>query len=152
MQKDPREVERYLHDHIPMSKHMGVVVERADDSAVVLFAPLEPNINHRDTVFGGSASAVAILSAWTLLNLKLRSHPSPLRLVIQKSWVHYLEPIHGDFRSICRPPGDEEWTRFSTTLQKRGRARILLEARMECEGTLVGTFGGDYVAMGRDLP
>ena len=152
MRKEPKEVEKYLHDHIPMSKHMGVVVEQADDSGVVLFAPLEPNINHRDTVFGGSASAVAILSAWTLLNLRLQSHPSPLRLVIQKSWVRYLEPIHGDFRSICRSPGDEEWARFSRTLEKRDRARILLEARLECEGTLVGTFGGDYVAIGGDLP
>ncbi len=152
MQKDLAEVERYLHDHIPMSKHMGVVVERADDSCVVLLAPLEPNINHRETVFGGSAAAVASLSAWTLLNLKLQSHPSPLRLVIQKSWVHFLEPIHTDFRTICRPPGAEEWARFSRTLRKRGRARVLLEARMECEGTLVGTFEGEYVAIGRDLP
>ncbi len=152
MQKDLAEVERYLHDHIPMSKHMGIVVERADESCVVLLAPLEPNINHRETVFGGSASAVAILSAWTLLHLKLQSHPSPLRLVIQKSWVHFLEPIHADFRTICRPPGAEEWARFSQTLRKRGRARILLEARMECEDTLVGTFRGDYVAIGRDLP
>jgi len=33
---------------------------------------------------------------------RIHSHPSPLRLVIQKSWVHYLEPIHSDFRAICR--------------------------------------------------
>jgi thioesterase domain-containing protein len=152
MQGDPKEVQQYLHDHIPMSKQMGIVVERADDSGVVLFAPLEPNINHRDTFFGGSASAVAILSAWTLLNLKLRAHPIPLRLVIQKNWVHYLEPIHHDLRTTCRPPGTREWDRFSRTLEKRGRARILLEATMECEGSVVGTFSGDYVAIGQGLP
>ena len=38
---------------------------------VVIEAPLAPNINHRKTVFGGSASALGILAAWSLVHLRL---------------------------------------------------------------------------------
>ena len=51
------EVEDYLHQHIPLSLYMEVKVKQADEYGVTLQAPLEPNINHRSTVFGGSVSA-----------------------------------------------------------------------------------------------
>jgi thioesterase domain-containing protein len=56
------ELERYLHQHIPLSEAMQVSVVEVHPEHVVLSAPLAPNINHRETVFGGSASAVAILA------------------------------------------------------------------------------------------
>ena len=65
-------VEVHLHCHIPISPAMGVRVLVCDNTAVTLAAPLAPNINHRATVFGGSASAVAILTAWTWLHFVLR--------------------------------------------------------------------------------
>src|SRR5262245_21829556 len=66
------EVERYLHQNIPLSAAMGVRVGSATPHRVELAAPLAPNINHQSTVFGGSASALAMLSAWTLVHLGLR--------------------------------------------------------------------------------
>lgn len=67
----PSELEKYLHGHIPLSKAMEVAVVQVQPEGVILSAPLAPNINHRDTVFGGSASAVAILAAWSLLQHSL---------------------------------------------------------------------------------
>ena len=60
---DTKSLENYLHEHIPLSKAMGVTVRSVSGEAVTLAAPLAPNINHRETVFGGSASALAILAA-----------------------------------------------------------------------------------------
>ena len=51
---------------------MGIDVVAAGPDGVTLGAPLEPSINHRDTVFGGSAAAVAILSAWGLLFVSVK--------------------------------------------------------------------------------
>ena len=51
---------------------MGVEVIEAAWNGVTLRAPLAPNINHRETVFGGSASAVAILAAWAILYVRLQ--------------------------------------------------------------------------------
>ena len=59
-------LQEYLHGRIPISAAMGVRVLAASPESVVLSAPIEPNVNHRETVFGGSAAAVATLAAWTV--------------------------------------------------------------------------------------
>src|SRR4051812_8071949 len=83
------ELEDYLHSHIPLSAAMQVAVDTVDVHGVVLRAPLAPNINHRDTVFGGSASAVAILAAWSLLHTRMRQEGIAARLVIQANTMDY---------------------------------------------------------------
>ena len=62
-----RELEHYLYEHIPLSLAMQISVIDVRDDGVTLRAPLAPNINHTNTIFGGSASAVAILAAWSKL-------------------------------------------------------------------------------------
>src|SRR5882762_1797906 len=91
------DLERYLHEHIPLSKAMQVSVVSVQTDGVTLRAPLAPNINHRDTVFGGSASAVAILAAWSLLHVRLRAQGLASRLVIQRNTMDYALPILGEF-------------------------------------------------------
>src|SRR6201999_2722323 len=91
------EVEAYLHAPIPLSADMGVRVVSCDAFGVTLVAPLAPNINHRATVFGGSASAAAILSAWTWLHWSMRQAGHSSRLVIQRNTMEYLTPIAGEF-------------------------------------------------------
>lgn len=81
----PSELAKYLHDHIPLSKAMEVGAVRAQPDGVILGAPLAPNINHRDTLFGGSAPAVAILAAWSLLHIRLTAEGIASRLVIQRN-------------------------------------------------------------------
>jgi thioesterase domain-containing protein len=143
----PAELERYLRRHIPLSKAMQVSVVEASDDAVAIAAPLAPNINHRDTVFGGSASAVAILAAWALLYLRLQRAGITTRLVIQRNEMNYDLPVTGAFvaRSSLRAPG--EWPRFITLLARRGRARISVCATLEQDGRAVARFTGDFVAL-----
>ncbi len=93
----PTELEKYLHEQIPMSKAMQVSVVEVKPEAVVLSAPLAPHINHQETVFGGSASAVAILAAWSLLHTRLKSSGISSRLVIQRNIMNYERPISGTF-------------------------------------------------------
>jgi len=141
------EIQRYLHAHIPISAAMGVRVLSCDAGGATLTAPLAPNINHRATVFGGSASAVAILAAWTWLHFALRDAGQPSRLVIQGNTVGYLAPIAGDFEARCEAPATTTVEKFLRTLARHGRARIALTAVLTCEGKRVATFGGDYVAV-----
>lgn len=143
----PDELERYLHKHIPLSQAMQVTVASLRDHEVVLEAPLAPNINHRETVFGGSASAVAILAAWTLLHSRLHNAGVASRLVIQRNEMNYDRPIDGAFsaRSSLREP--DKWSRFIATLERRGKARIAVDATLSQDGRAVGRFTGDFVAL-----
>ena len=69
--------------------------------AVTLAAPLTPNINHRETVIGGSTSALAILAAWSLLYVRLQAEGMGKKIVIHSNTVEYNKPILDDFRR-CR--------------------------------------------------
>jgi thioesterase domain-containing protein len=144
----PPELTKYVHEHIPLSKAMGVSVVAVEDHAVLVQAPLEPNLNHQRTVFGGSASAVAILASWALLHVRLRSAGFTDDLVIQRNIMEYQHPILGHFtaRSMLERP--EDWKPFTAMLARRGKARITVVAVLEYMGRVAGRFSGDFVARG----
>jgi thioesterase domain-containing protein len=145
---NPIDLERYLHEHIPLSMAMQVSVAGVHSDGVTLRAPLAPNINHRDTVFGGSASAVAILAGWSLLHMRLASAGLSRRLVIQRNTMEYDHPIADTFtaRSFLQSPAS--WERFLVMLKRRGRARITVSCVLECGGTIAGRLEAEFVALG----
>lgn len=144
---DTQQLQEYLHTHIPLSAAMGVEVCSASDAEVVLGAPLGPNINHRETVFGGSVSALAILAAWSLLHVRLSDAGLSCRIVIQRNSVDYDAPLPSAFFAKTLPVSDEAWQRFGDTLAKRGRARITITCVVEAEGQPAARFEGAFVAI-----
>jgi thioesterase domain-containing protein len=141
------EVEAYLHSNIPLSAAMGVQVKIATPERVLLFAPLGPNINHHRTVFGGSGVVLATLSAWTLLHMRLTHDHLDAQLVIQRSAMEYERPIEGDFEAECRFADEPAWQKFRMMLDRRGRARMTLNAQLLHASNEMGAFVGDFVAM-----
>ena len=140
-------VEQYLHKHIPISKAMEVAVTSMDQYGVILSAPLAPNINHRNTAFGGSISTLAILSAWTFVHVQLELLNLSSRIVIQSNSLDYTNPATGNFQAHCLAPDQETWQRFITVLSKRRKSRLKLLARVYSNDLLVGQFQGKYVAL-----
>src|ERR1700751_579087 len=126
---------------------MGVSVLSVAADAVVLRAPLAPNINHRQTVFGGSASAVAILAGWALLHVRLHSEGTADRLVIQRNAIEYQHPIRGQFtaRSMLAQP--HLWKPFLTMLARKGKARVSVLAVLEHMDRVAARFSGEFVAL-----
>lgn len=144
-----KDLQEYLHEQIPLSKAMGVEVLSVEEGGVVLRAPLAPNINHRETVFGGSASAVAILAAWSLLHTRMLAAGLESRIVIQRNSMEYLLPIDGTF--TARSAIDqEEWGKFLRMLTRRKIGRIVISAVLEYEGRIAGSLQGEFVAFGAD--
>jgi thioesterase domain-containing protein len=141
------ELQAYLHAHIPLSHAMQVSVLEITADNVLLAAPLAPNINHRETVFGGSASALAILSAWALLHTRLRSAGVESRLVIQRNTMDYELPILGDFRARSSLADADAWPQFMRMLSRRGKGRMEVHAVLECAGQAVGRLSGEFVAL-----
>jgi thioesterase domain-containing protein len=126
---------------------MGVQVLVCGLSGVILAAPLAANVNHRATVFGGSASAVAILSAWTWLHFALQDEALNCRIVIQRNQVDYLLPIDGDFNVQCDGLSMSAFEKLKRTLRRYDKARTTLDARLILRGKTVARFTGDYVAV-----
>jgi thioesterase domain-containing protein len=144
---DAGEVERYLHRHIPLTAAMGVHVAAVSLRRAELHAPLAPNINHRETLFGGSAAALAILASWTVLHVRCVAAGSDARLVIQRHDMTYAEPISGDFAAVCELTDEPAWDRFLATLERRGRSRIALTAQLVHASRVAASSRGDFVAL-----
>jgi len=142
-----RELEQFLHEYIPLSKAMGVQVRKSNAEHVVLAAPLTPNMNHHSTVFGGSASAVAILAAWALLYVRLRQAGLQSRLVIQQNTMKYERPIAGKFIASSSVGDLSAWAKFQEMLKRKQRARISIKVTIRCNGEKVGEMSGDFVAI-----
>jgi thioesterase domain-containing protein len=142
-----QDLENYLHTRIPVSAAMGVRVLTVTADRVELRAPLAPNVNHRETVFGGSAAAVATLAAWSLLHVRMRLIDPQARLVIQRNTMSYEQPITGDFAAVCEAPEGSAWARFVSTLRRYGRARIGLVATLIQGDRRVGRLEGDFAAV-----
>ena len=144
---DAGELQAYLHAHIPLSAAMQVSVRAVQAEGVTLAAPLAPNINHRETVFGGSASAVAILSAWSLLHTRMLAEGVHARLVIQSNAMDYDKPIFGDFTARSSLAEPDQWPRFMRMLARMRRARMRVSSVLESDGQVVGWLVGEFVAL-----
>jgi thioesterase domain-containing protein len=140
-------LERYLHKHIPLSAAMQVTVQSLTAKSLTLQAPLTPNINHQETVFGGSASTLAILSAWSLLHTRLAQEGIASQLVIQRNEMDYLKPMTEDFTATAALVDEDDWARFLTMLRRKGKARIHVAAVLYSGQLLAGKFSGEYVAL-----
>jgi thioesterase domain-containing protein len=145
-----RAIQDYLHEHIPLSHAMGVTVLKADQSGVIVSAPLEPNINHRETVFGGSASSIAILAAWSVVHFGLQREGLSCRVVIQKNTMSYDKPMAGAFTARCDAPEGTTWQRFLATVRRKKMARIAVASILEYHGEIAGKMEGIFVAMRLD--
>ena len=143
----PAELQTYLRTRIPLSAAMEVEVRRADPAAVELYAPLEPNTNHRDTVFGGSASALAILAAWSALHVRMQAAGIAGRIVIHSNTVNYERPIVAGFTATARSPAADEWSKFAATVLRGRMARARMAAVLECRGEQVGQFDGQFAVL-----
>jgi thioesterase domain-containing protein len=139
------DLERYLHEKIPLTVAMGVHVAECDDEHLVLTAPLAPNRNHLGTAFGGSLHTLATLSGYALLWWLLRRPHA--HIVIRESTITYDRPVRGDLRAICQSPPSDELERFRKDFARKGKARITLNAIVEHEGEIAAEFEGMFVAL-----
>jgi thioesterase domain-containing protein len=142
-----KELETFLRSRIPLCAAMAVEVRTASPSAVVIFAPLAPNLNHRDTAFGGSVSAVAILAAWSVLYVRMQAEGLTGRIVIRRNSMSYDRPIAGDFTATAAAPDAADWVRFRATLARNRTARIRVAARIESGGERAGELEGEFAVL-----
>jgi thioesterase domain-containing protein len=143
-----QQLEGYLHAQIPISRAMGVRVLHAGRARVVLRAPLDPNLNHRQTFFGGSAAALATLAAWALAHERVSEDAEvDVHVVVQRSSMEYLEPAAAEVEAECAAPPDKEWTRLLRAVKRWRKGRIRLVVELRAQGSVVGSFEGDFVAL-----
>lgn len=146
------ELQQYIHQQIPITASMGVKVLQATTKQVELSAPLAANINHRETVFGGSAAAIATLAAWTLVLVRMRAEQLKGRLVISRNSMEYQQPITSNFTATATFEDLDSWTKFVAGLNRKGRGRVKAQSRLWLANQQVAHFNGQFVAISPSDP
>jgi thioesterase domain-containing protein len=137
-----------IYQNIPISKEIGISIERFDNSGLLLKAPIMNNINHNHTAFGGSLNAVAVLSCWIFLFLFFKkydnSHP---QILLQKSSINFLHPISSDFYAICHWPNKQSLDHFLKVYRTKRKARIELSSEIFSTFESEVLFSGSFVVI-----
>ena len=141
------ETTRYLHERIPLTRHLGAAVLARDDRSIRIAAPLAPNVNHRSTVFGGSLSALAILAGWAVVHLALRDRHVDAHVVVKRSEMDFDAPVEGSLVVTSTLPPEAEWERFLSTFARRGLARVHVRGTVDTGDVRAGAHQAAYAAI-----
>ncbi|MDZ5603952.1 YiiD C-terminal domain-containing protein [Pseudomonas sp. RP23018S] len=148
MNPEAAALQQVLHHDIPLTREMGLEVLDWQAGTLRLQLPLDANVNHKHTMFGGSLYCAAVLAGWGWLHLRLHEEGvSDGHIVIQQGQIDYPLPVTTAAVACCRAPDDALWQRFLALYQRRGRARLTLHTTVSNRGSEAAavSFTGQYV-------
>jgi thioesterase domain-containing protein len=88
------------------------------------------------------------LAGWGWITLRLQLEGLDADVYVADSQVKYLSPLYGDLVAEAMPAADESWEQFIDTLQRYGKARIAMQARIPiAAGGEAAVLTGRFVAM-----
>jgi thioesterase domain-containing protein len=130
---------------IPMLATMDMRFTELGDHSLRVDMPLGPNINDKQTGFGGSISALATAAGWAIVSLLLKPRFSSVDVVIAESHMRYLAPATRNFyaiASISKPA----MSAFKQLLDAEHCGRITLQVMIEQDGEQIAVFTATYRA------
>lgn len=133
---------------IPISRHMGFMVRSYDGRKLCVTAPLQNNINHQMSAFGGSLFSLSALAGWGILQLKITELGLDCNTVIAGGDVSYTAPVFEQLVCECELP--DEYASFVDKLQVRGKASLKMQTRIVLNDETAMSFSGKYVVMKTD--
>ena len=122
------ELEQCMHQLIPLSVAMKLSVSHYDGNKLQLLAPLEPNVNHQMTAFGGSLLSGCALVGWGLLQLQLGHMDRLGNVVVGEATSTFYSPVADCLRVESELPN--HFDTFKQELLTKGVKSIQLDAHV----------------------
>ncbi|MEY8248667.1 MAG: thioesterase domain-containing protein [Bermanella sp.] len=135
---------QFFRSHLPITQFMEMDVESYDGQTLILRAPLAPNINDKQTAFGGSLYNASVMACWGMLYLKTLEANIVCNQVVAKGTIEYKAPVRGEIRAVCQVPAPEALEKMLQDFANKGRARLTLQSSIECSGQQAVSFEGNY--------
>lgn len=140
------ELETYLHENIPLSRHMDLRVRSATPDRLELVLPLAPNVNPHGTVFGGALAATGLVGGWMLLHAAFMRAGMSVQLVGKEGRCEFLAPAtHDCVATTTCESGDLD--ALLARVVERGRARQELLTIIRVGEVEVARHHGVYTAL-----
>lgn len=132
-----------IHRKIPLTKRMGLRVNKSSVKEVSFAIPLKPNVNHVGTAFGGTILACQAVSCWGwLLNFFELHDIEGATIVLKSSTSQFSKPVVKNFKVVCKGPNRTAQTKCLRELKRHKRAYLKIESEA---ANHAATFQGEYV-------
>ncbi len=148
MENISHKLTEFLKAHVPATQYMGFEVKEYNGHSLTLSAPLDPNINDKQTAFGGSIFCLCVMCCWGMVYLKTQEKNIACNQVVTESNISFLSPVDGEIIATCTSPSEEELKEFFERFETRGRSKIALTAEVQCNDTTAVKFSGQYAIIG----
>lgn len=143
------EFQSYIEKQIPIVKAMEIEIETFSSRTVKLKAPLDKNINHRESAFGGSISSLLVLSCWAHIYAMLDSKNTMGTIVIQDSQVKFHQPVVEELQAQSCEVDAKDQEKFWTMLDRFGKARLHMKAQLTGSKGELAHFSGRFVVVSK---
>lgn len=136
---------RYLRKHIPLSQVIDIRAGELNDEWFELHAPIAPNLNDKQTAFGGSLATLCTLSGWCITSYLCKINQLEIDIVILDSQIRYRLPVTADLIAArAYFPTQPTHDAFLQSLRNEGRARLQLEVAVQVEDKIAVQFNAQY--------
>jgi len=143
-----RALQDFFMLNVPLARAAEISVHSYDGNALVLQAPLEPNINDKGTAFGGSIYVLCVASGWGMSSIKAKELQLDGELVVAKAEIEYLRPLDEMLSAEVVSPDDVAIAHFKDSFERHGKAQFDLEAVVKNRaGKACARFRGKYALL-----
>ncbi|MFY4759256.1 thioesterase domain-containing protein [Aliarcobacter butzleri] len=139
-------LENKLHNEIPLTKFMDLKITKYDEKELITIAPLNKNINDKDTAFGGSLATLTIISGWSicwLISKELEINSE--NIVVIKNEHSYRKPVTKELICHTKRPTKDEIENLKNKLLLKKSASIKISSQIIEDGEVCVDFTGYYV-------
>ncbi|MBL4772053.1 MAG: YiiD C-terminal domain-containing protein [Alcanivoracaceae bacterium] len=141
-----KELQNFLHKEIPLTKDMGLELAQFNGKNILIKAPLSNNINDKGSVFGGSSSALMIITAWSLIKLNCEKFQIQADIVVHKNETIWQKAMYQDLFLQATFKLHYDFNKIKSTLAggRHQRIECLIELQDE-DSKIYSTMTSKYV-------
>jgi len=119
-----KQLQDFLYAEIPLTKDMALELVEFNGDKLIVKAPLLNNINDKGSVFGGSSSALMIISAWSLIKLNCDKQNIVADIVIHKNETIWQKAMYQDLTISAKFKSSYDFVRIKSILTAKKHKRI----------------------------
>lgn len=135
----------YLRTHVPLTRQIDIQAGAQSDEWFELNAPLAPNLNDKQTAFGGTLATLCTLAGWCVVSRLCRDAGLKVDIAVTHSDIRYRLPVTSDpIAARCYLPDRESREAFLARFAKQGNARLNLIVEVLTDGKQALKFHGEY--------
>ena len=141
-----KSLQEFLYSHIPLTKDMGLELVSFNENTLTAKAPLLPNINDKASAFGGSSSALMIISAWSLIKLCCDAHQINADIVIHENHTQWQKPLYDDLFLEANFTEKYNFKAVKHRIEKNKHFRVQCEIKLvDVDANIYSTMTAKYV-------